>query len=61
MDTDDLEPRKAAHPPPKDLEAMGVEELEDYIAELQAELERVQAKLASKKDYKAGAEAFFKS
>jgi uncharacterized small protein (DUF1192 family) len=61
MDTDDLEPRKPATPAPKDLDTMGVEELEDYIAELQAEIDRVQAKLATKKDYKAGADAFFKS
>ena len=61
MDTDDLEPRQPAAPAPKDLDAMGVKELEDYIAELQAEIDRVQAKLATKKDYKAGAEAFFKS
>ncbi|MEX0922741.1 MAG: DUF1192 domain-containing protein [Rhodovibrionaceae bacterium] len=61
MDSDDLEPRKPAKSPPKDLESLGVEELEDYIADLQAELERVRAKLATKKDYKAGAEAFFKS
>lgn len=61
MDSDDLEPRRKAAPAPKDLESMGVEELEDYIAELQTEIERVQAKLATKKDYKAGAEAFFKS
>ncbi len=61
MDSDDLEPRKAVSTAPKDLESMGVEELEDYIAELKTELERVESKLASKKDYKAGAEAFFKA
>lgn len=61
MDSDDLEPRRPAAPAPKDLDAMGVEELEDYIADLQAEIERVQAKLATKKDYKAGADAFFRS
>ena len=61
MDSDDLEPRKPVNTAPKDLDSLGVKELEDYISELQAEIQRVEAKLATKKDYKAGAEAFFKS
>ncbi|HSR73194.1 MAG TPA: DUF1192 domain-containing protein [Kiloniellales bacterium] len=59
MDLEDLEPRKAT-PKPKDLEALGIEELEAYLAELEAEAERVRAKIASKRDYRAGAEQFFK-
>ena len=60
MDTDDLEPPKKK-PAPKDLDAMAVDELEDYLAELEAEAERVRAKIASKKDYLSSAQAFFKS
>ena len=39
---------------------MGVDELEAYLAELQAEVERVKAKIESKKTYLVGADAFFK-
>ena len=61
MDPEDLEPR-SAQPKPKDLDEMGIEELEDYLAELNAEAERVQAKIAAKKAYLEGAAAsFFKT
>ena len=60
MDIDDLEPRKKA-PKPKDLEVLGVEELEDYLAELEAEAERVKQKIAAKKSYLSGADSLFKT
>lgn len=60
MDIEDLEPR-SKKPAPRNLETMGVEELEKYLAELQAETERVMAELATKKTYLAGAQEFFKS
>ncbi len=60
MDEDDLEPKKKKAAP-KNLEPMGVEELEDYLAELETEMARVRAELESKKAYLAGAQAFFKS
>ncbi len=60
MDIEDLEPQKKKAAP-KDLDAMGVEQLEEYLAELEAEAARVRAKLAEKKTYLAGAQAFFKS
>ena len=60
MDIEELEPRKK-NPEPKNLEAMGVEELEAYLAELETELARVRAELEGKKSYLAGATAFFKS
>ncbi len=60
MDIEDLEPRKKKAAP-KDLDAMGVEQLEHYLAELEAEVERVRTKITEKKDYLAGAQAFFKS
>jgi uncharacterized small protein (DUF1192 family) len=60
MDLEDLEPRKQ-QPKPKDLESMGVEELEEYLAELESEAERVRQKIAAKKDYLSGAADLFKS
>ncbi len=60
MDLDELEPQKKKAAP-KDLEALGVEQLEEYLAELEVEAERVRAKLAEKRAYLAGAQAFFKS
>ncbi|WP_421706544.1 DUF1192 domain-containing protein [Algihabitans sp.] len=60
MDTDDLEPRKPIAKP-KDLDLLGVEELQDYLAELEGEAERVRAKIAAKTDYQTTADALFKS
>lgn len=60
MDPQDLEPR-TVKPKPKDLDLLGVEELKDYLAELEAEAERVRAKIASKTDYKSAAASLFKS
>ena len=60
MDLDDLEPRKQK-PKPKDLDELGVEELEDYLAELEAEIARVKDKIATKKSYKSGVDSLFKS
>ena len=60
MDADDLEPRtkKAGL---KDLDALSVAALEDYIADLKAEIARTEAAIAAKKAARAGAEAFFKT
>ncbi len=60
MDIEELEPRKK-EPEAKNLEAMGVEELEEYQAELETELARVRAEIEGKKAYLAGAGTFFKS
>ncbi len=60
MDIEELEPQKKK-PEPKNLQAMGVEELEEYLAELETELARVKTEIESKKSYLAGAQAFFKS
>lgn len=59
MDPEDLEPRKQK-PKPKDLEALGVEELEAYLAELDAEMSRVREKIEAKKAYLQGAAGLFK-
>lgn len=58
LDTDDLEPRKPK-PKPRDLDGLGVAELEAYIAELESEIARAQAAIARKQDHRSGAEAFF--
>jgi uncharacterized small protein (DUF1192 family) len=60
MDLDDLEPL-SKKPKPKDLDNLGVDELEDYLAELGAEMARVREKLAAKKAYLSGAEGLFKT
>ncbi|HEY5597405.1 MAG TPA: DUF1192 domain-containing protein [Kiloniellales bacterium] len=59
MDIEDLEPRHK-QPKTKDLDAMGVDELAAYLAELETEAQRVKAKIASKQAYLSGADAFFK-
>lgn len=61
MDIEDLEPRKAkAEPMPRKLDDMGIDELEGYLAVLNAEVERVRVEIEGKKSYMAGAEALFK-
>ena len=60
MDLDELEPQKKKSAP-KDLDALGVEQLVEYLAEIEAEAQRVRAKIAEKKDYLDGAEKFFKN
>ena len=58
IDWDELEPRKAK-PKPRDLDAMSVEELKGYIAEMEAEIARVQAKIRAKEAHRAGAAGLF--
>jgi uncharacterized small protein (DUF1192 family) len=60
MDPEDLEPRKK-QAKLRDLEALGVSELESYIQELKEELSRVEAKLAAKKAYLSGVSGLFKT
>jgi len=59
MDWEELDPKKKV-PEKRNLEVMGVVELNDYIAELEAEIGRVRAAIAKKQSAKLGAEAFFK-
>ena len=42
------------------LDTMGIEELRDYIAELTAEIERVEADIARKQGHRSAADAFFR-
>lgn len=59
FDPDDL-PQKTK-PKLKDLDSLGVAELEDYLSALMAEMERVKAKIAAKKAYLSGAAGLFKN
>jgi len=59
IDPEDLEPKKQK-PKPRDLEGLGVAELRDYLADLEAEIARAKAAIARKEDHRSGAEAFFK-
>jgi uncharacterized small protein (DUF1192 family) len=59
MDADDLEPR-TVKTVPKDLDAMSIEALSDYIAGLKAEIARTEAAIAAKQAARVGADAFFK-
>ncbi len=60
MDIEDLEPRKKAVTP-KNLDTLSIEELEAYIAELQAEIGRARDKIAAKQSHRVGAAALFKN
>lgn len=59
MDPEDLEPRKAK-PKPKNLDPLSIDELNDYIAELEAEIARVEQDIAKKSAHLSAAAAFFK-
>jgi uncharacterized small protein (DUF1192 family) len=59
MDEEELEPRRKPRQP-KDLTLMGIEELETYIADLEAEIARVQIEITAKRGQRRGAEALFK-
>jgi uncharacterized small protein (DUF1192 family) len=59
MEEQDLEPR-TKRPKPKDLEVMSVEALNEYIAGLEAEIERARAEIAKKQDSRAAAESVFR-
>ncbi len=60
MFNDDLEPQKKA-PAQKNLENLGVAELETYIVELRSEIERVEKEIIKKKAIRDRAAAAFKS
>jgi uncharacterized small protein (DUF1192 family) len=58
IDADDLEPLKPKMQPPS-LDRMSIEELEAYIGQLAAEIERVKAKIAAKKSHRSAASGIF--
>jgi uncharacterized small protein (DUF1192 family) len=59
MDEEEFEPRRK-RAQPKDLTLMGIEELESYIAELEAEIARVRVEITAKLGQRRGAESLFK-
>ena len=46
--------------PKRDLDPMSIEELQEYIAEMHEEIERVRAEIAKKEAHRSGVEALFK-
>jgi uncharacterized small protein (DUF1192 family) len=56
---DELEPR-TKKPQPKNLDPMAVDELRGYIAELKAEIARVEEKIKAKEAHAAAAQMVFK-
>jgi uncharacterized small protein (DUF1192 family) len=52
-------PRKT-QAPKRNLDIMGIVELEEYIAELEQEVARVRAAIAGKRSVRGGADALFK-
>jgi uncharacterized small protein (DUF1192 family) len=59
FDLDDLDPRHKKTPP-KNLDAMSIEELDEYVAAMKAEIARVEDKIKSKRSHAAAAASFFK-
>jgi uncharacterized small protein (DUF1192 family) len=59
FELDDLDPRQKKTQP-KNLDAMNIDDLEEYAAALKAELARVGDKIKSKQGHAAAAAAFFK-
>ena len=59
FELDDLDPRHKKTSP-KNLDAMSVEELDEYVAALKAEIVRVDEKIKSKRSHAAAAATFFK-
>jgi uncharacterized small protein (DUF1192 family) len=60
IDTDELEPVKRKIEP-LNLDALSIAELEAYIAQLTAEIERARAKIAAKKAHRDAAGSVFGS
>jgi len=59
MDEEDLAPQRQALKL-KDLTLMGVVELTEYIAGLEAEIARARVEIAARQKQRSGAEALFK-
>lgn len=59
LENDDLP--KNMPKPKRDLDPISIEELHEYIAEMQEEIERVRAEIARKEAHREGVESIFKS
>jgi uncharacterized small protein (DUF1192 family) len=57
---DDAPPRKRIRLEKLVLDTLSIEELRDYIAELQAEIARVEADIERKQSHRNAADAFFR-
>ena len=60
MEEQDLAPQ-TLRPKPLDLDSLSIEALNEYIDELEGEIERVRAAIAAKESWRGEAESFFKS
>ncbi len=60
MDADDLEPAKVK-PSLRNLETLSIEALNDYVAGLEAELERARAMIATKEAARTSANSVFRT
>jgi len=59
-DDDDAPVRKRRWLEPLPLDTLGVTELRDYIAALEAEISRVEGDIQRKQDHRSAADAFFR-
>jgi uncharacterized small protein (DUF1192 family) len=59
FELDDLDPRNAKKKP-LNLDDMNIEDLQEYIAVLRAEIERVETKVKAKQSHASAAASFFK-
>jgi len=60
LEEEDRPLRKRRRLEPLVLDTLGVEELRDYIAELQDEIARVEADIGKKQSHRSAADAFFR-
>lgn len=58
-DLEDLDPRQKKKQP-VNLDTMNIEDLQEYVAALTAEIARVETKIKAKQGHAAAAAAFFK-
>ena len=59
-DDEDAPVKKRHRLEPLPLDALGIEELREYIAELKAEIERVESDITRKHSHRSAADAFFR-
>ena len=59
MDIEELEPKKQK-PQQRNLDVLSIEELNNYIEEMRAEIKRVEAKIKSKQGHASAAASIFK-
>ncbi len=60
VDPIDDDAPKTIRPKPKNLDPMSIDDLETYIDELKAEIERAHATISARRAVRGGAEALFK-